>query len=61
MQVNPSLSYKLNDQVSVGAGVQFSWAAFQAAVDLWGCWIYSKQDTDWAYGYNFGVMYNTDG
>ncbi|MEZ9158582.1 OmpP1/FadL family transporter [Vibrio lentus] len=53
MQVNPSLSYKLNDQWSVGAGVQFSWAAFQQTTSAFT----AKQDTDWAYGYNLGVMY----
>ncbi|MGF1849297.1 OmpP1/FadL family transporter [Vibrio lentus] len=56
MQVNPSLSYKLNDQWSVGAGVQFSWAAFQQSTSgVVG--FTAKQDTDWAYGYNLGVMY----
>ncbi|MBU2932849.1 OmpP1/FadL family transporter [Vibrio cyclitrophicus] len=53
MQVNPSLSYKLNDQWSVGAGVQFSWGAFQQTTNM----LTAKQDTDWAYGYNLGVMY----
>ncbi|MEZ9155458.1 long-chain fatty acid transporter [Vibrio sp. F13] len=53
MQVNPSLSYKLNDQWSVGAGVQFSWAAFKQTTSM----LTAKQDTDWAYGYNLGVMY----
>ncbi|MEZ9002908.1 OmpP1/FadL family transporter [Vibrio splendidus] len=53
MQVNPSLSYKLNDQWSVGAGVQFSWAAFQQTTSM----LTAKQDTDWAYGYNLGLMY----
>ena len=53
MQINPSLSYKLNDQWSVGAGVQFSWGAFQQTTSL----LTAKQDTDWAYGYNLGVMY----
>ncbi|PMG25759.1 OmpP1/FadL family transporter [Vibrio splendidus] len=56
MQVNPSLSYKLNDQWSVGAGVQFSWAAFQQSTSGVAGFT-AKQDTDWAYGYNFGVMY----
>ncbi|MEZ8117227.1 OmpP1/FadL family transporter [Vibrio splendidus] len=53
MQVNPSLSYKLNDQWSVGAGVQFSWAAFEQSTSGFT----AKQDTDWTYGYNLGVMY----
>ncbi|MFM2642891.1 outer membrane protein transport protein [Vibrio chagasii] len=53
MQVNPSLSYKLNDQWSVGAGLQLSWAALQQTTSA----LTIKQDTDWAYGYNLGVMY----
>ncbi|CAK1722090.1 long-chain fatty acid transport protein [Vibrio crassostreae] len=53
MQVNPSLSYKLNDQWSVGAGIQLSWAALQQTTSA----LTIKQDTDWAYGYNLGVMY----
>jgi long-subunit fatty acid transport protein len=53
MQVNPSLSYQLNEQWSVGAGIQFSWAAFQQTTSAFT----AKQDTDWAYGYNLGVMY----
>ncbi|WP_210449398.1 OmpP1/FadL family transporter [Vibrio crassostreae] len=53
MQVNPALSYQINDQWSVGAGVQFSWAAFQQTTSI----LTAKQDTDWAYGYNLGVMY----
>ncbi|MEZ8861110.1 OmpP1/FadL family transporter [Vibrio sp. 10N.247.311.51] len=53
MQVNPSLSYQLNDQWSVGAGIQLSWAAFQQTTSM----LTAKQDTDWAYGYNLGVMY----
>ncbi|MCY9824523.1 OmpP1/FadL family transporter [Vibrio chagasii] len=56
MQVNPSLSYKLNDQWSVGAGVQFSWGAFQQSTSGIAGFT-AKQDTDWAYGYNLGVMY----
>ncbi|WP_036817062.1 OmpP1/FadL family transporter, partial [Photobacterium sanctipauli] len=53
MQFNPALSYRLNDQWSVGAGLQFSWAALQQSskrLDV-------KQDTDWAFGANVGVMY----
>ena len=53
MQVNPSLSYKLNDQWSVGAGIQLSWAALQQTTSA----LTVKQDTDWVYGYNLGVMY----
>ncbi|GEM80298.1 long-chain fatty acid transporter [Vibrio superstes NBRC 103154] len=51
--LNPSMSYKINDQWSVGGGVQFSWAAFEQTTKL----LTAEQDTDWAYGYNLGVMY----
>ncbi|GAM60406.1 long-chain fatty acid transport protein [Vibrio ishigakensis] len=51
--LNPSLSYKINDQWSVGGGVQFSWAAFEQSTAR----VTAEQDTDWAYGYNLGVMY----
>lgn len=53
MQVNPALSYQINEQWSVGAGIQLSWAALQQSSSLFT----AKQDTDWAYGYNLGVMY----
>ena len=53
MQVNPALSYQINEQWSVGAGIQLSWAALQQSTSA----LTVKQDTDWAYGYNLGVMY----
>ena len=53
MQVNPALSYQVNEQLSIGAGVQLGWAAFQQTTSM----LTAKQDTDWAYGYNLGVMY----
>ncbi|MEF1226299.1 outer membrane protein transport protein [Vibrio fortis] len=53
MQINPALSYQVNEQVSIGAGVQLGWAAFQQTTSM----MTAKQDTDWAYGYNLGVMY----
>lgn len=53
MQINPALSYQVNEQVSIGAGVQLGWAAFQQTTSM----LTAKQDTDWAYGYNLGVMY----
>ncbi|WP_299139622.1 OmpP1/FadL family transporter [uncultured Vibrio sp.] len=53
MQVNPALSYQLNEQWSVGAGIQLSWAALQQTTSA----LTIKQDTDWAYGYNLGVMF----
>ncbi|MGF1681638.1 OmpP1/FadL family transporter [Photobacterium minamisatsumaniensis] len=56
MQFNPALSYKINSQWSVGAGVQLSWAALQQSTKM----LDVKQDTDWAFGANVGVMYLHD-
>ncbi|MFA0567856.1 OmpP1/FadL family transporter [Vibrio gallaecicus] len=53
MQLNPSLSYQLSEQWSFGAGAQISWAALEQSTDL----VTAKQDTDWAYGFNLGMMY----
>ena len=53
MQINPALSYQVNDQLAIGAGVQLGWAAFQQTTSM----LTAKQDTDWAYGYNLGVIY----
>lgn len=53
MQINPALSYQVNDQLAIGAGVQLGWAAFQQTTSM----MTAKQDTDWAYGYNLGMMY----
>ncbi|GEA59267.1 long-chain fatty acid transporter [Vibrio comitans NBRC 102076] len=57
--LNPSLSYQINEQWSVGGGVQFSWAAFEQTMSLTnlGKKVVAAKDTDWAYGYNLGVMY----
>ncbi len=54
MQINPTLSYKVNDQLSLGAGLQLSWASFEQSM---GGGITAEQDSDWAYGYNLGAMY----
>ncbi|KAB0300894.1 outer membrane beta-barrel protein [Vibrio fortis] len=54
MQINPALSYQVNDQLAIGAGVQLGWAAFQQTTSM----LTAKQDTDWAYGYNLGVIYS---
>lgn len=53
MQLNPALSYKVNDKLSLGAGLQFSWASFEQSMGI----ITAEQDSDWAYGYNLGAMY----
>ncbi|MGF1701995.1 outer membrane protein transport protein [Photobacterium makurazakiensis] len=56
MQFNPALSYRINSQWSVGAGLQLSWAALQQSTSV----LNVKQGTDWAFGANAGVMYQHD-
>lgn len=53
MQLNPALSYQVNERLSLGAGLQFSWASFEQSMSG----ITAEKDSDWAYGYNLGVMY----
>ncbi|MCE7577592.1 outer membrane protein transport protein [Aliivibrio fischeri] len=53
MQLNPALSYQVNERLSLGAGLQFSWASFEQSMSG----ITAETDSDWAYGYNLGVMY----
>ncbi len=53
LQINPSLSFNVNEQWSWGLGAQLSWASLEqdtAALNI-------EQDTDWAYGFNMGIMY----
>ncbi|PSW13204.1 long-chain fatty acid transporter [Photobacterium rosenbergii] len=56
MQINPAISYQINPQWSVGAGVQLSWASLEQSTSL----LDIDKDTDWAFGANFGVMYQHD-
>ncbi|MCQ1058977.1 OmpP1/FadL family transporter [Photobacterium sp. DNB23_23_1] len=56
MQVNPAISYQINSQWSVGAGLQLSWASLEQSTSL----LDIDKDTDWAFGANFGVMYQHD-
>lgn len=57
---NPSLSYKLSDKLSVGAGVvaQYYQATLTKAVFTGGSDAMSKlSGSDWGYGYNLGANY----
>ncbi|MBY5946917.1 OmpP1/FadL family transporter [Photobacterium rosenbergii] len=56
MQINPAISYQINPQWSVGAGIQLSWASLEQSTSL----LDIEKDTDWAFGANFGVMYQHD-
>lgn len=61
--INPSLSYKVNDKLSVGAGVQAQYyeALLTKAVRTSGADALGRlHGTDWGYGYNFGATYQSD-
>lgn len=55
LQFNPSVSYQVNDQVSIGGGIQFNWASLEMGV--LGGQVNIEQSSDWAYGFNLGAMY----
>ena len=58
--INPSLSYKINDKLSVGAGLQAQYykAALTKAVYTGGADAIGKvHGSDWGYGYNLGANY----
>ncbi len=54
-QINPSIAYKLDDQWSFGAGIQMSWASLEQTMGAGNVSV--EESSDWAFGYNFGVMY----
>lgn len=61
--INPSVAYKVNDQISVGAGVSAQWlqgtlsqAVDQAAVGAGDALGRFKGDS-WGFGYNFGALF----
>ncbi len=52
-QLNPNLSYKINDNVSLGLGAQISYATLEVATTG----INIDEGDDIAYGYTLGLMY----
>ncbi len=52
-QFNPSLSYKIDDKWSVGGGAQINYAFLQGNTQG----LELDTATDWAFGYNLGVVY----
>lgn len=57
-QVNPALSYQLNDQLSLGVGAQFSWASLEMGMRSGNLSL--DDSSDWAYGFNLGAMYRVN-
>lgn len=56
---NPSISHKLSDKLSVGAGIQAQYikAALTKMVSAGGDRFGKVQGNDWGYGYNLGISY----
>jgi long-chain fatty acid transport protein len=61
VNVNPSLSYQVNDKLSVGAGLDYQHIKGELTQDSGGALgLAVVQGTDNAWGYNFGALYNLD-
>lgn len=54
-QINPSVAYKLDERWSFGAGLQMSWASLEQTMGVGQVSV--EESSDWAFGYNFGVMF----
>lgn len=60
ININPSLAFKLNDQLSLGFGISAMWAEAEltSAVNLVASERSSKvKGDDWGFGYNLGAIY----
>lgn len=60
ININPALSFKFNDQLSLGFGVSAMWADAEltSAVNLGGSERTSKvRGHDWGFGFNLGAIY----
>ncbi|GBL46898.1 Long-chain fatty acid transport protein [Sulfuriferula multivorans] len=63
VNINPSLAYKINDKLSVGAGLdaQYIKAELTNAVNLGVAeGLAQVKGDDWSVGYNLGVLYELD-
>jgi long-chain fatty acid transport protein len=58
ININPAIAFKVNDQLSVGAGVSAMWAQAEltSVANLAGAQVKIKGD-DWGFGFNFGAIY----
>ena len=60
VNINPAIAFKLNDQLSIGAGLSAMWAQAEltSAVNLVASERASKvQGDDWGFGFNLGAIY----
>ena len=61
VQLVPSLAYKVNDKLSLGAGLIIDYAIYEAEVavdtNVPGDGKMKYEDEDWAFGFTLGMMY----
>jgi long-chain fatty acid transport protein len=60
ININPAIAFKVNDQLSVGAGISAMWAQAKltSAVNLVAAEGFSKvKGDDWGFGFNLGAIY----
>jgi len=61
VNVNPSLSYQVNDALSIGGGLDYQHISGELSQDQGGAIGTAViKGTDNAWGYNFGALYNVD-
>lgn len=55
--INPSLAVRLNDQVTVGVGLDVLFAEGRLTNTLGGGTLFDLEGDDWALGWNIGILY----
>ncbi|GIC75458.1 OmpP1/FadL family transporter [Moritella sp. F3] len=56
VQLNPAMSYKIDNNWSVGVGAQINYGIIEVSTSGFD----TGAGTDWAFGYNAGTMYQAD-
>ncbi|WP_103879982.1 OmpP1/FadL family transporter [Vibrio hangzhouensis] len=56
VQLNPNLSYRVNDNLSVAVGAQLNYGLLEASTST----LQTDLGSDWAYGFTLGAMYSRD-
>ncbi|NBV07326.1 MAG: transporter [Proteobacteria bacterium] len=60
ININPSVAYKLNDKLSLGAGFQAQYYEASLTSSTASTYYTKLHGSDWGYGYNLGAKYNVN-
>lgn len=60
VNINPTLAYKINNQLSVGAGFQAQYYRSQLTNRTASVYYSKVQGSDWGYGFNLGANYKVN-